>query len=69
MRYQRVVEERLGQLEDSLERVIENVDDNAISPEQLSKTLSRILERLTQVKNLVLLVVAKREYHRQNHPM
>ena len=53
MRYQRVVEERLGQLEDSLERVIENVDDNAISPEQLSKTLSRILERLTQVKNLV----------------
>ena len=53
MRYQRVVEERIGQLEDSLERVIENVDDNAISPEQLSKTLSRILERLTQVKNLV----------------
>ena len=53
MRYQRVVEERLGQLEDSLERAIENVDDNAISPEQLSKTLSRILERLTQVKNLV----------------
>ena len=53
MRYQRVVEERLGQLEDSLERGIENVDDNAISPEQLSKTLSRILERLTQVKNLV----------------
>ena len=53
MRYQRVVEERLGQLEDSLERVIENVDANAMSPEQLSKTLSRILERLTQVKNLV----------------
>ena len=53
MRYQRVVEERLGQLEDSLERVIENVDDNAMSPEQLSKTLSRILERLTQVKGLV----------------
>ena len=53
MRYQRVVEERLGQLEDSLERIIENVDDNALSPEQLSKTLSRILERLTQVKNLV----------------
>ena len=53
MRYQRVVEERLGQLEDSLERVIENVDDNAMSPEQLSKTLSRILERFTQVKNLV----------------
>ena len=24
-----------------------------VSPEQLSKTLSRILERLTQVKNLV----------------
>ncbi len=53
MRYQRVVEERLGQIKDSLERVKENVDDNALSPEQLSKTLSRILERLTQVKNLV----------------
>ena len=53
MRYQRVVEERLGQLEDSLERVIENVDENALSPEELSKTLSRILERLRQVKNLV----------------
>jgi len=53
MRYQRVVEERLGQLEDSLERIIENVDDNAMSSEQLSKALSKQLERLTQVKNLV----------------
>ena len=53
MRYQRVVEERLGQLEDSLERVIENVDDNAMSPEQLSKTLSKLLERLATIKNLV----------------
>ena len=53
MRYQRVVEERLGQLEDSLERVIENVDDNAISPEQLSKALSKQLEMLATIKNLV----------------
>jgi len=53
MRYQRVVEERLSQLEDSLERIIENVDDNALSPDQLSKRLSVILERLSQVKNLV----------------
>jgi len=37
MRYQRVVEERIGQLEDSLERIIENVNDNAMSSEQLSK--------------------------------
>ncbi len=53
MRYQRVVEERLGQLEDSLERIIENVDDNALSPEQLSKALSKQLEMLATIKNLV----------------
>jgi|TARA_B100001758_G_scaffold241395_1_gene248184 hypothetical protein len=53
MRYQRVVEERLGQIKDSLERVKENVDDNAISPEQLSNRLSKIIEMLTTVENLV----------------
>jgi|TARA_B100000424_G_scaffold250359_1_gene225015 uncharacterized coiled-coil protein SlyX len=53
MKYQRVVEERLGQIEDSLERIKENVDDNALSPEQLSKQLSNIIERLSTVKNLV----------------
>tara|TARA_Y100000356_G_scaffold97564_1_gene82889 strand:+ start:414 stop:593 length:180 start_codon:yes stop_codon:yes gene_type:complete len=53
MRYQRVVEERLGQLEDSLERIIENVDDNAMSSEQLSKALSKQLEMLATIKNLV----------------
>jgi uncharacterized coiled-coil protein SlyX len=53
MRYQRVVEERLGQLEDSLERLVEQVDNNALSSEELSKQLSRVVERLTQVKGLV----------------
>ena len=53
MRYQRVVEERLSQLEDSLERLAEQVDDNALAPEELSKQLSRLVERLTQVKGLV----------------
>ena len=53
MRYQRVVEERIGQLEDSLERIIENVDDNAMSSEQLSKALSKQLEMLATIKNLV----------------
>tara|TARA_B100000902_G_C26964729_1_gene742300 strand:- start:64 stop:243 length:180 start_codon:yes stop_codon:yes gene_type:complete len=53
MRYQRVVEERLGQIKDSLERVKENVDDNAIPPEQLSKRLSKIIEMLATVENLV----------------
>ena len=53
MRYQRVVEERLGQLEDSLERIIENVNDNAMSSEQLSKALSKQLEMLATIKNLV----------------
>ena len=53
MKYQRVVEERLGQIEDSLERIKENVDDNALSPEQLSNQLSNIIERLSTVKNLV----------------
>tara|TARA_Y100000590_G_scaffold440647_1_gene566303 strand:+ start:622 stop:801 length:180 start_codon:yes stop_codon:yes gene_type:complete len=53
MRYQRVVEERLSQMEDSLERIIENVDDNAMSSEQLSKALSRQLEMLATIKNLV----------------
>jgi|TARA_B100000035_G_scaffold257175_1_gene227252 septation ring formation regulator EzrA len=53
MRYQRVVEERLGQIKDSLERVKENVDDNAIAPEQLSNRLSKIIEMLTTVENLV----------------
>jgi hypothetical protein len=49
MRYQRVVEERLGQIKDSLERVKENVDDNAISPEQLSNRLSKIIEHKYQL--------------------
>ena len=53
MRYQRVVEERLGQLEDSLERLVEQVDNNALTSEVLSKQLSRLVERLTQVKGLV----------------
>ena len=53
MRYQRVVEERLSQMEDSLERIIENVDDNAMSSEQLSIALSRQLEMLATIKNLV----------------
>jgi uncharacterized coiled-coil protein SlyX len=53
MRYQRVVEERLGQLEDSLERLVEQVDNSALSSEELSKQLSRLVERLTQVKGLV----------------
>jgi|TARA_B100000902_G_scaffold95868_1_gene98587 hypothetical protein len=53
MRYQRVVEERIGQLEDSLERIIENVNDNAMSSEQLSKALSKQLEMLATIKNLV----------------
>jgi uncharacterized coiled-coil protein SlyX len=53
MRYQKVVEERLGQLEDSLERLVEQVDNNALTSEVLSKQLSRLVERLTQVKGLV----------------
>ena len=53
MRYQRVVEERLGQLEDSLERLVEQVDNNALTSEVLSKQLSRLVERLTQIKGLV----------------
>ena len=53
MRYQKVVEERLGQLEDSLERLVEQVDNNALSSEVLSKQLSRLVERLTQIKGLV----------------
>ena len=53
MRYQKVVEERLGQLEDSLERLVEQVDNNALTSEALSKQLSRLVERLTQVKGLV----------------
>lgn len=53
MRYQRVVEERLGQLEDSLERLVEQVDNNALTSEVVSQQLSRLVERLTQVKGLV----------------
>ena len=53
MRYQWGVEERLSQMEDSLERIIENVDVNAMSSEQLSKALSRQLEMLATIKNLV----------------
>ena len=53
MRYQKVVEERLGQLVDSLDRLVEQVDNNALTSEVLSKQLSRLVERLTQVKGLV----------------
>ncbi len=53
MKYQKVVEERLGQLEDSLVRIVEQVDNNALTSESLSNQLSRLVERLTQVKGLV----------------
>ncbi len=53
MKYQKVVEERLGQLEDSLVRIVEQVDNNALTSEALSNQLSRLVERLTQVKGLV----------------
>ncbi len=53
MKYQKVVEERLGQLEDSLVRIVEQVDNNALTSDALSSQLSRLVERLTQVKGLV----------------
>ncbi len=53
MKYQKVVEERLGQLEDSLMRIVEQVDNNALTSDALSNQLSRLVERLTQVKGLV----------------
>ncbi len=53
MKYQKVVEERLGQLEDSLVRIVEQVDNNALTSESLSNQLSRLVERLAQVKGLV----------------
>ena len=53
MKYQNVVEERLGQLEDSLVRIVEQVDNNALTSESLSNQLSRLVERLAQVKGLV----------------
>ena len=53
MRYQKVVEERVGQLVDSLDRLVEQVDNNALTSEVVSQQLSRLVERLTQVKGLV----------------
>ena len=53
MKYQKVVEERLGQLEDSLMRIVEQVDNNALTSDALSNQLSRLVERLTQVKGLI----------------
>jgi len=53
MKYQKVVKERLGQLEDSLMRIVEQVDNNALTSDALSNQLSRLVERLTQVKGLV----------------
>tara|TARA_X000001036_G_C20636572_1_gene789325 strand:- start:426 stop:605 length:180 start_codon:yes stop_codon:yes gene_type:complete len=53
VKYQKVVEERLGQLEDSLVRIVEQVDNNALTSESLSNQLSRLVERLAQVKGLV----------------
>ena len=53
MRYQKVVEDRLGQLVDSLDRLVEQVDNNALTSEVVSQQLSRLVERLTQVKGLV----------------
>jgi len=53
VKYQKVVEERLGQLEDSLVRIVEQVDNNALTSDALSNQLSRLVERLTQVKGLI----------------
>ena len=53
MKYQRTVEERLDQLLQVIERLIERVTDNTIDRDDLSIQLSNLHERLEQVHGLV----------------
>ena len=53
MKYQRTVEERLDQLLQVIERLIERVTDNTIDRDDLFNQLSNLHERLEQVHGLV----------------
>tara|TARA_B100000959_G_C14796209_1_gene547771 strand:+ start:418 stop:606 length:189 start_codon:yes stop_codon:yes gene_type:complete len=53
MRYKKTVQERLEQITQAVERLVERVDDNSINADELSKMLEAITERLIQVTGLV----------------
>jgi methyl-accepting chemotaxis protein len=53
MRYKKTVQERLEQITQAVERLVERVDDNSINADELSKMLETVAERLIQVTGLV----------------
>ena len=53
MRYKKTVQERLEQITQAVERLVERVDDNSINADELSKMLEAVAERLIQVTGLV----------------
>ena len=53
MRYKDTIETKLEQISTGVERLVERVDDNTITREELSTQLARVSKIVTEVSDLV----------------
>ena len=53
MRYKDTIENKLEQISTGVERLVERVDDNTITREELSTQLARVSKLVTEVSDLV----------------
>tara|TARA_B100000614_G_scaffold188061_1_gene169043 strand:+ start:182 stop:355 length:174 start_codon:yes stop_codon:yes gene_type:complete len=53
MRYKNTIENKLEQISTGVERLVERVDDNTITKEEVSAQLARVSKIVTEVSDLV----------------
>ena len=53
MRYKNTIENKLEQISTVVERLVERVDDNTITKEEVSAQLARVSKIVTEVSDLV----------------
>tara|TARA_Y100001938_G_C7977122_1_gene372348 strand:+ start:682 stop:855 length:174 start_codon:yes stop_codon:yes gene_type:complete len=53
MRYKDTIENKLEQISTGVERLVERVDDNTITKEEVSAQLARVSKIVTEVSDLV----------------
>ena len=53
MRYKDTIENKLEQISTGVERLVERVDDNTITREEVSAQLARVSKLVTEVVDLV----------------
>ena len=53
MRYKDTIENKLEQISTGVERLVERVDDNTITKEEVSAQLARVSKLVTEVVDLV----------------